>query len=111
MISKDNAEHYTWGGRCDGWVLVKQDDLRIIHEAMPPGAAEVRHYHQQARQFFFVLEGTATLEIAGQPQVLGPQQGCEVPPGVAHQMRNVSAAPVEFLVISQPSTGQDRVPI
>jgi mannose-6-phosphate isomerase-like protein (cupin superfamily) len=109
MISKATAEHYTWGGGCDGWHLVKTPELSVIHERMPPGSAEVRHAHHAARQFFFALEGTATLEIAGRIVVLHPQQGLEVPPGVPHQMRNESDGPIEFLVISQPPSHGDRV--
>jgi mannose-6-phosphate isomerase-like protein (cupin superfamily) len=109
MISKDSAEHYLWGSGCDGWHLVKRSDLSIIHERMPPGTAEVRHYHQAAWQFFFVLTGTATLEVAGKRETLQAQQGVEVPAGVAHQMRNDSEREIEFIVISQPPSHGDRV--
>ena len=109
MISKDTAEHYTWGDGCDGWRLVDLADLSVIHERMPPGAAEVRHHHQAARQFFFVLSGTATIELGGQIHTLHAQQGIEVAPDLPHKMRNDTDADVEFLVISQPTTRGDRV--
>ena len=109
MISKDTAEHYNWGDGCDGWHLVKQAELSVIHERMPPGTAEVRHYHERARQFFFVLSGEATLELNQKQQIIHPFQGVEVPPGVPHQIFNHSGADVEFLVISQPTTRGDRV--
>ncbi|TVY11814.1 cupin domain-containing protein [Paenibacillus cremeus] len=107
-ISKATAEHYLWGAQCDGWYLVKQPGLSVIHERMPPGTEEVRHYHKQARQFFFVLSGTAELEVDGQTHHLLPHEGCEVPPEVPHQMKNTSEAEVEFLVISDPPTRGDR---
>jgi mannose-6-phosphate isomerase-like protein (cupin superfamily) len=110
MISKATAEHYIWGADCDGWHLVKTPELSVIHERMPPGSTEVRHVHRVSRQFFFALEGIATIEIAGRLVVLQPQQGVEVPPGVPHQMRNESDAPIEFVVISQPPSHGDRVP-
>jgi mannose-6-phosphate isomerase-like protein (cupin superfamily) len=109
MISNETAEHYTWGDRCDGWHLVKRAELSVIHERMPPGTAEVRHYHVQARQFFFVLAGVVTLEIAGTRETLRVQQGAEIPPGVPHQIFNESDREVEFLVISHPTTRGDRV--
>ena len=108
MISKETGEHYIWGAGCDGWHLVKLVDLSVIHERMPPGTAEVLHYHQTAWQFFFVLSGTATLEVAGTRELLRAQQGVEVPPGAPHQIFNESDQPVEFLVISQPTTRGDR---
>ncbi|MNN76223.1 Cupin domain protein [compost metagenome] len=69
----------------------------------------MKHYHQQSRQFFYVLSGTATLEIAGTEIVLNPQEGIEVNPLVPHQMFNKSSAEVEFLVISQPTSRGDRI--
>ncbi|MGA8345596.1 MAG: hypothetical protein WB781_26940, partial [Candidatus Sulfotelmatobacter sp.] len=41
-VSRENAEHYRWGVDCDGWHLVKDAQLSVIEEFMPPGAAEVR---------------------------------------------------------------------
>ncbi|MGE5702194.1 MAG: cupin domain-containing protein [Clostridia bacterium] len=108
-ISKGNAEHYIWGSLCDGWHLVKQPELSIIHERMPHGTSEVRHYHEQARQFFFVLSGTATIEVNGEEIQLGVHEGVEIPPHVPHQMMNKSGADVEFLVISNPTSKGDRV--
>jgi len=110
-ISKKSAEHYIWGDKCDGWRLVNQNDLSVIHERMPPNTSEVRHYHSKSRQFFFVLIGTATLEIDGQLESITPLEGVEVPPHVLHQMMNRSNEDVEFLVISQPTTKGDRIPV
>ncbi|KKO53106.1 cupin domain-containing protein [Paenibacillus sp. DMB20] len=108
-ISKHSAEHYIWGENCDGWHLVKNQDLSIIHERMPANTSEVKHYHQQSRQFFFVLSGIATLEIDGKEIVLNPQEGIEVSPLVPHQMFNKSDHEIEFLVISQPTSKGDRI--
>jgi len=108
-ISKHSAEHYIWGDNCDGWHLVKNQDLSIIHERMPANTSEVRHYHQQSRQFFFVLSGSATIEIDGNEIALNTQEGIEVAPLVPHQMFNKSNDEIEFLVISQPISKGDRV--
>lgn len=108
-ISKSNAEHYLWGEHCDGWHMVKNQDLSIIHERMPLNTSEVKHYHQHARQFFFILSGTATFEINGERFTLLPQEGIEVPPMVPHQIKNDSDGDIEFLVISNPTSRGDRV--
>jgi mannose-6-phosphate isomerase-like protein (cupin superfamily) len=108
-ISKHSAEHYLWGDNCDGWHLVKDKDLSIIHERMTANTLEVRHYHQHARQFFFVLSGIATIEIDGKEIILNQQEGVEVLPLVPHQIFNKSNHEVEFLVISQPTSKGDRV--
>ncbi|MBB6672815.1 cupin domain-containing protein [Cohnella nanjingensis] len=107
--SKENAEHYRWGDECDGWRLLHQPGLSIIHERMPPGTEEVRHYHQQAAQFFFVLSGQASIELNGERHELHAHEGLEVPPRTPHQVFNRTHAAIEFLVISQPTTAGDRV--
>jgi mannose-6-phosphate isomerase-like protein (cupin superfamily) len=102
------AEHYRWGDGCDGWHLLAGDDLSVIRERVPPGAAEVRHRHARSRQFFFVLEGEATLDIDGHRHVLRAGSGLHIPPGAAHQFRNDSQADVHFLVVSAPRSHGDR---
>lgn len=109
VTSKHTAEHYTWGAACDGWHLIQQPHLSVIHERMPPGAAEVRHLHSAALQFFFILSGTAMMELAGRTETLRAFQGIEIAPGIPHQIRNESADDVEFLVISQPPAQGDRI--
>ena len=99
MIGKENAEHYQWGEQCDGWYLVKRQDM---------DRREARHFHSRSRQFFFVLSGELTVELGGEQHRLTAQQGLEIPPGEAHQAQNLSAEPVEFLVISHPTTRGDR---
>src|SRR5687768_5623532 len=105
------AEHYTWGAGCDGWYLLKHSELAVIRERVPPGAAETWHLHARARQFFFVITGVATLEFNGRCISFGPSQGVHVPPGVAHRFTNAGNDDVEFLVISSPTTIDDRVTI
>ena len=109
MISKETAEHYVWGENCDGWHLVKSADLSVIHERMPPGTFEVRHYHTKARQFFFILSGVATLEISGKREVLQKLEGAEVAPNLPHQMFNDSDGEIEFIIVSHPPSHGDRV--
>ena len=108
VISRETAEHYAWGGSCDGWHLVKRPDLSVIQERMPPRTAEVRHLHHLARQFFYVLRGVGHLEVSGRVHELIPGHGFEVPPGTPHQMLNRSESEVEFIVVSHPHSHGDR---
>lgn len=107
-VSIENAEHYRWGEVCDGWHLLKLDALSVIRERVPPGAAETRHRHAHARQFFYVLDGLAVLEVDGTRHMLGAGQGLHVPPGAAHRFGNESSADVHFLVVSSPKSHGDR---
>jgi len=107
-IDTSTSEHYIWGNGCDGWHLLKRDDLSIIQERVSAGEQEQRHYHRTARQFFYILQGEAMLEVDGHWLLLQEQQGIEVPPGVPHQFCNKSDRDVIFLVISIPKAHGDR---
>lgn len=108
-ISTKNADHYAWGNGCDGWILAPSSDIMVIEEQMPACTEERRHYHDRARQFFYVLGGELTMEVEGNLHRLEKSEGIEIPPGAKHQARNASAEPVRFLVISSPSTRGDRI--
>lgn len=75
---------------------------------MPPATTEVRHWHARARQFFYVLSGTLTIEVEGATHTLHIGQGLELPSGTAHQARNEGTDDARFLVISSPPHQGDR---
>ncbi len=108
-VSRDSAPHYKWANVCDGWRLVDTAEFSIIEERVPPGAQEVRHYHEKARQFFYVLSGEATLEIEGSENRIVAGSGIEVAPGSKHKFMNKSDQDVVFLVTSVPSIKGDRI--
>ncbi|HMF41766.1 MAG TPA: cupin domain-containing protein, partial [Polyangia bacterium] len=104
-----NAEHYRWGEICDGWRLVNGSDLSVVQERIPPSAGEVRHYHQRARQCFFVLSGQLDIEVGEQKVRVSSGDALEVAPGEPHRVRNVGDADATFLVVSAPTTLGDRI--
>ena len=114
-LSTSDVEPYRWDTPDNlhsiGWHLLKKDDLSVIEEQVPAGAGEVRHFHSQSRQFFYVLEGEATMEFTDKSITFNAGQGLHVPPGVEHRFCNNSDSPVRFLVISSPSTQGDRTEI
>jgi len=109
VISVENAEHYVWGEVCDGWHLLKRGDMNVIQERVPAGGAEVMHYHNVARQFFYILEGEGTMVFEDRQVKLTKGEGLEIPPQIKHQFINQSNAEVHFLVISIPTTRGDRI--
>jgi quercetin dioxygenase-like cupin family protein len=108
-IYRDNAEHYLWGGTCDGWHLARSAAMSVIEERMPPGTREARHRHAHTRQFFYVLAGALTMEVEGTRHLLAARSGIELPPGTAHQASNESDSDVEFLVVSTPPSHGDHI--
>ena len=108
LMSRVNAEHYRWGDDCDAWHLVKDPAFTVIEELIPPGAAEVRHYHKKAQQFFYILSGEAIMEVEGEPTLLPAGTGLRIMPGLRHQIRNPSSRPLRLLVVSHPPSHGDK---
>ena len=109
LVSRENAEHYRWGKDCDAWYLVNDEQLSVIEEFMPPGAAEIRHHHQKAQQVFYILSGEVLMEVEGETTLLPAGSGIRILPGKHHQIRNPSSGPVRFLVVSHPRSHGDRI--
>ena len=108
-VSRSSAPHYTWANACDGWRLIDTPGLTVVEERVPPGAEEMRHYHNEARQFFYVLEGMACFEIEGQLVEVDKGQGLQIEAGVPHCIHNRTAGVLGFLLCSEPSTSGDRI--
>jgi mannose-6-phosphate isomerase-like protein (cupin superfamily) len=108
VSAQQPLKHYTWGENCDGWNLVDQPELSVKQERMPPHTAEAEHYHSKARQFFFILQGTAIFETAEGRNEVTASQGLEIAPGIKHRIKNESETELVFLLCSQPTTANDR---
>jgi mannose-6-phosphate isomerase-like protein (cupin superfamily) len=108
VVSIETAEHYVWGGNCDGWHLVVSSNLSVIQERVPCGSSEVLHLHNRAEQFFYVLSGIASLEVNGIRHLLTANQGLHVPAGVPHTLSNQHEVVLDFLVVSTPPSHGDR---
>lgn len=109
VVSIQNSDHYEWGTNCDGWHLAASGNLSVIRERVPKGSSETRHLHNEAEQFFYIISGIATLEVAGKIYILHPDEGFHIPAGIAHTLSNEHGPDLEFLVISTPPSHGDRV--
>jgi len=69
------------------------------------------HFHNFARQFFYILEGEGTMVFEDHEVTLTKGQGLEIPPQVKHQFKNRSKADLHFLVVSIPTTRGDRIDV
>ena|SRR6218665_2027389 len=108
VIDKQTASHYLWGDNCDSWVLVDSTGLSVKQESMPSNTKEKLHFHTHAQQFFFILKGIATFYTDSEKILVAAQKGLLIKPSIRHYIANETDDVLEFLVISQPTTNQDR---
>ncbi len=103
-----NSKSYSWGTNCTAWSLVATKTLSVKQEQMPPMTSEKVHFHTLSQQFFYILDGSATIVLEHQSVELKANEGFLIPPGIKHQIKNHSTQELHFLVISEPSTFEDR---
>lgn len=108
-ITLDTAERAVWGKAGAGWMLSSSAELSIAERLLAPGVREIKHYHEKAWQFFYVLEGIGTICVDGEEVELGPNEAIEVAAGARHQMVNSGEEDLKFVVISSPNSVGDRV--
>lgn len=104
-----SGQHYSWGEGCEGWSLLQQDSLSIKLEKMPAHTAERLHRHQLSQQYFYMLSGEAVFEVEGREQSVKSRQGLHITAGQKHRIINRTDYAIEFLLISEPAVGHDRI--
>jgi mannose-6-phosphate isomerase-like protein (cupin superfamily) len=58
----------------------------LAEASMTPRQSTDRHYHKLCEEFYFLLEGTAQMEIDGDTCVVGPGDAILIPAGARHQI-------------------------
>jgi mannose-6-phosphate isomerase-like protein (cupin superfamily) len=111
IIDRQTAEHYLWGDNCDSWILADTIGLSVKQESMPSETREKLHFHTKAQQFFFILKGSATFYLEENKMIVTEQKGILIHPKTKHFIANETNEQLDFLVISQPTTNNDRTTI
>ncbi len=108
-ITVQKAERSQWGNAGAGWVLSRSAEVSVAERCLAPGVREVKHYHEKAWQFFYVLAGEGVIHVDGEELTLSRGEAVEVPAGARHQMVNAGEGELCFLVTSVPNTEGDRI--
>jgi mannose-6-phosphate isomerase-like protein (cupin superfamily) len=58
----------------------------LAEATMKPGQATDRHHHKLSEELYFLLEGTAHMEIDGVSSEVGPGDAILIPAGAWHQI-------------------------
>ena len=101
-------QQYFWGNNCKAWSLADNENLSVKLENMPRQTEEVLHYHNHSQQFFYILKGKAVFEIDDVILIVHQGEGLTIEPQRKHRIMNKEENMLEFIVISQPSTHNDR---
>jgi mannose-6-phosphate isomerase-like protein (cupin superfamily) len=58
----------------------------LAEASMTPGQSTDRHYHKLSEEFYFLLDGTARMEIDGESREVAPGDAILIPAGARHQI-------------------------
>jgi mannose-6-phosphate isomerase-like protein (cupin superfamily) len=74
----------------------------LAEATLEPGQATERHYHREAEEIYYVVEGEGELEIDGERRRVRPGDAALIPPGARHQIRADSGR-LRFLCCCAPA--------
>ncbi len=77
--------------------------LAVATGTRAPGAGTPKHRHMKSGEFWFILEGTVTIEIDDEEYTLGAGDIAYAPPGAAHRITNMTDRPVKTLALYTPA--------
>lgn len=72
----------------------------LAEARVPAGSATERHYHKLSEEFYFLLDGTGTMEIDGVSREVGAGDAVLIPPGAWHQI--TASSDLVFLCCCAP---------
>jgi mannose-6-phosphate isomerase-like protein (cupin superfamily) len=58
----------------------------LAEATLEPGRATERHYHAEAEEIYYLVEGTGELELDGERRQVGVGDAVLIPPGAWHQI-------------------------
>jgi mannose-6-phosphate isomerase-like protein (cupin superfamily) len=59
----------------------------LAEATLEPGKATERHYHGEAEEIYYVVEGAGELELDGERRPVTVGDAALIPPGARHQIR------------------------
>jgi mannose-6-phosphate isomerase-like protein (cupin superfamily) len=75
----------------------------LAEATLEPGQATERHYHREAEEIYYVVEGAGELEVDGERRRVSVGDAALIPPGARHQIRADGKGPLRFLCCCAPA--------
>ena len=75
----------------------------------PPGTASQEHYHTEAEEVYYVMEGQGGIRVDGETRSLGPGDVVAISPGQRHKVWAAGAQDLVLLVTCVPAYSLEEV--
>jgi mannose-6-phosphate isomerase-like protein (cupin superfamily) len=74
----------------------------LAEARLPPGASTTAHRHHRTEEIYYILEGQAEMDVAGEKRHVGPGDAIAILPGQRHQITNTGRGVLTFLCCCAP---------
>jgi mannose-6-phosphate isomerase-like protein (cupin superfamily) len=74
----------------------------LAEASLGPHQATERHYHAEAEEIYYVVEGSGEMELDGDRRAVGVGDAVLIPPGARHQIR-ADESGIRFLCCCAPA--------
>lgn len=79
------------------------ESYSVAQAVVPSGSSTLRHVHKRAEETYYILEGEALVEVAGESERVGPGDAVLIPAGAPHRLTAVGPRQVIMLCICCPA--------
>ncbi len=79
----------------------------LAEATLPESGATERHYHRLSEEFYFILDGSGTMEINGESKPVKSGDAILIPPGAWHQITANAQSPLKLLCCCAPPYSHD----
>ena len=86
------------------------DRVEVILGEVEFGGQADPHAHPDLEQAFFIIQGSAEVEIEGQRSVVGPEDFIFLPPGTTHRVTPLKGPALRVLVLYTPPLSSSQNP-
>jgi quercetin dioxygenase-like cupin family protein len=76
--------------------------------SVPPGAGNPPHIHRREEEFFYIQQGTLTVQVGGKTLTVSSGDFVGLPRGVAHSFQNTGKVEAKLLLLAVPA-GLERL--
>ncbi|MGO9108108.1 MAG: cupin domain-containing protein [Thermoguttaceae bacterium] len=88
--------------------LLSHRNSCICHQSLaearlPVHGATTPHFHPQAEEIYYILEGHGSMQIGNEIRPVDPGDAIVIPPGAQHQIRNTDSVVLRFLCCCAPA--------
>jgi mannose-6-phosphate isomerase-like protein (cupin superfamily) len=79
----------------------------LAEARLTPGSSTTPHRHLRTEEIYYVLEGTAIMQVGDERRCVGPGDAIAIPPGQWHQITNTGSDVLKFLCCCAPAYEHD----